>query len=333
MKAIRWQDGKGDMVKRFTDSCRKHGLSAGIFTEASEDIHLKVHNYKVSKGSPLTQVEYDRMVTKELEELCTQYGPLCELWYDMREGPYTDPFRAIISKYQPNAVFYGPDYRWGGGREDGQVAYPCWATFSWVPLDRKLLRTGDMTSTNWCPARADAPLRYRNGSHYWYWHPNCEKGVATLSQLQQMYYGSVGRNAKLVIGLTPDRDGLIPAPDAARCKEFGDWLQKTFGGKPLAETAGKGREFTLEIPSDNQTPVTHLILQEAIQDGERVRKYVVEAEISLRPGQAGSWKQVGSGTCIGHKRIEKIEPCTARKFRLRITQAVGEPRLRAFSVR
>ena len=225
MKILQWRDGKGDMVKSFTDSCRKYGLPAGLFTEASESVQLSVHKYKVTPKSPLTQAEYDRMVTGELEELCTKYGPLCEVWYDMREGPYTEPFRAIMSKHQPGAVFYGPDYRWGGGKEDGQVAYPCWATFSWVPLDLKLLRTGDVNSTNWCPARADAPLRYRNGVHDWYWHPNREHGVATLEQLQAMYYGSVGRNAKLIIGLTPDRDGLIPAPDAARCKEFGDWLR------------------------------------------------------------------------------------------------------------
>ena len=327
MKSIRWQDGKGDLVKNFTDSCRTHGLSAGIFTEASEDIRLKVHAFKVTKDSPLTQEEYDRMVTRELEELCTKYGPLCELWYDMREGPYTAPFRTIISKHQPNAVFYGPDYRWGGGREDGEVSYPCWATFSWVPLDKKLLRTGDVKSTNWCPARADAPLRYRNGCHYWYWHPNCENGIATLEQLQQMYYGSVGRNAKLIIGLTPDRDGLIPAADAARCKEFGAWLEKTFGGPPLAETSGKGNELTLEIPATVKAPVTHIILQEDIKNGEHVREYVVEAEV------AGAWKQVTIGSCIGHKRIEKIEPCDARKFRLRITNSIAEAEIRAFSLR
>ena len=67
-----WKSGKGDLVKDFTDSCRKQGLPAGLFIEASEDVRLKVHAFKVTKGSSLTQEEYDRLVTSELEELCTR---------------------------------------------------------------------------------------------------------------------------------------------------------------------------------------------------------------------------------------------------------------------
>lgn len=327
MKILKWRNGKGDMVKEFTDSCRKYGLAAGLFTEASEDVRLSVHKYKVTKNSPLSQAEYDRMVTGELEELCTQYGPLCEIWYDMREGPYTAPFRAIMNKHQPGAVFYGPDYRWGGGSEDGQVNYPCWATADANTWDPKLLRNGDVTSTNWRPARADAPLRGSKGVHDWYWHPNREHGVDSLEKLQKMYYNCVGRNAKLIIGLTPDRDGLIPAPDAARCKEFGVWLEKTFSGKPLAETSGNRRDFTLEIPADITTPVAHIVLQEDIRHGERVRTFTVEEALA-----DGTWKQLCAGSCIGHKFIAPVSS-TARKFRLHITESIGDPQIRSFQIR
>ena len=146
-----------------------------------------------------------------------------------------------------------------------------------------------------------------------------------MEHLKKIYYGSVGRNAKVVIGFTPNREGLMDDTDVARCKEFGAWLEKTFGGKPLAETSGKGNELTLEV--SGTTPVTQIILQEDIKDGERVREYVVEAEV------AGEWKQLCAGSCIGHKRIEKIEPCDARRFRLRVTRSDGEPEIRAFSLR
>ena len=43
-----------------------------------------------------------------------------------------------------------------------------------------------------------------------------------------------------------------------------------------------------------------------------VRGYVVEAEL------ASEWKQVAAGSCISHKRIEQIEPCDARQYRLRV---------------
>jgi alpha-L-fucosidase len=131
----------------------------------------------------------------------------------------------------------------------------------------------------------------------------------------------------VVIGLTPNLDGLMDATDVARCKEFGAWLEKTFGGPSLAKTAGHGNTLVLGIPASNTTPVTHIILQEDIQDGERVRRYVVEAEV------AGAWKQVATGSCIGQKRIVKIEPSNARTYRLRIIESIAEPNIRTFALR
>jgi alpha-L-fucosidase len=189
------------------------------------------------------------------------------------------------------------------------------------------MQHGDPDGSDWCPAMADAPLRCENGRHDWIWQAGGEKAIATLHHLQEMFYGSAGRNSTLIIGLTPGPDGLVPEADLARCREFGDWLQETFGGAPLAEVSGKGRELRLEIPAAVKTPVTRIILQEDIQDGERVRQYVVEAEV------AGEWKQVAAGSCIGHKRIEKTEPRDARKYRLRVLQATAEPQIRAFSLR
>ena len=126
---------------------------------------------------------------------------------------------------------------------------------------------------------ADVPLR-SHGLHHWLWAPGGDKGVATLQELQKMYYESVGRNATLVIGLTPDLAGLMPQTDVKRCRESGAWLHRTLAGKPLAETSGKGTALTLEVPVDAQSPVTHVVLQEDIRNGERVREYVVEAEVN-----------------------------------------------------
>jgi alpha-L-fucosidase len=335
VKSIPWRDGKADILKDFVASCRKLGLKPGIFTENRFDGRLGVDSFKVSPQSPVTQEEYDRSIERELEELVTRYGDLCEVWYDGGCGPMGARLAAIAGKHQPMMAFYSSpdpkvrtDYRWGGGSENGTVQYPCWATINRdQPLTDQLRLSGDPNGKDWLPARADVPLRCERGMHHWFYVPGGEKGVASLERLQRIYCGSVGRNAKTVIGFVPNLDGLIEAPDVARCWEFGAWLESTFGGRPLAETAGSGEELGLEIPADVATPVTHIVLQEDIKDGERVRDYVVEAHID------GAWKQIGSGSCIGHKRIEKIEPCAARKFRLRVTKSIAEPQIRAFTLR
>ncbi len=341
LRMLDWRGGKGDILRDFTASCRKYGLKPGIFTEARWDVNLNIRNFKVTQNSPVSQAEYNRLVEREVEELCTRYGELFEIWFDGgvatpdRGGPDVLP---IVQKHQPNTLFYHSDQRrdarWGG-TESGTVGYPCWATVTpkTVATGRAdkaaadMSRNGDPAGTAWCPAMSDSPLRCEKGRHHWFWAADGEAGLASLQTLQNMYYQSVGRNSTLIFGLTPDTSGLMPEADVARCREFGDWIGKTFGGKPLAETSGNGPEIVLELPADAREPVTHIILQENIANGEKVREYVVEAELD------GAWKQVGGGTCIGHKRIEKIEPCGARKFRLHVTKSDGTPEIRSFSVR
>ncbi len=343
LKMLNWRGGKADILRDFTASCRKYGLKPGIFTEARWDVNLAVRDFKVTKRSPVTQEAYNRLVEREVEELCTRYGKLFEIWFDggvatpAQGGPNVLP---IVEKNQPDILFYHSnqrrDARWGG-TESGTVGDPCWATVTPKALTtgifdkaaKAMSMHGDPAGPVWCPAMSDSPLRCEKGRHHWFWAADGEAGLATLQTLQKMYYQSVGRNSTLILGLTPDRDGLMPAADVTRCREFGEWQEKTFVGKPLAETSGKGAELLLALPvnAQEQKPVTHIILQEEIRNGEKVREYVVEAELD------GAWKSVCAGSCIGHKRIEKIEPCAALKFRLRIVKSDDEAEIRSFSVR
>jgi alpha-L-fucosidase len=338
VKHVPWRGGSADILRDFAASCRKIGIKPGVFTEARWDLRLGVRDFKVSPKSSVTQAQYNRLVEQEVDELCSRYGPLFEIWFDggvrapADGGPDVLP---IVAKHQPAILFYHSDQRrdvrWGG-TESGAVSYPCWATVDLGRIKtgtnpRDYLAQGDADGGDWCPAMSDSPLRCAAGRHDWFWEPGGERGVAPLARLQKMYYESVGRNSTLVIGLTPDRDGLLPPADASRCREFGTWLGDTFGAKPLAETSGKDRELTLEIQATVTLPVTHIILQEDIGNGERVREFVVEARL------AGEWKQIAAGTCIGHKRIVRIQPCDARRFRLRITKSAGDPKIRSFSLR
>ena len=54
---------------------------------------------------------------------------------------------------------------------------------------------------------ADSPLRGANGRHEWFWEPDDENNIYPLTTLMDMYEKSVGRNATLIIGLTPDPMG------------------------------------------------------------------------------------------------------------------------------
>ena len=45
----------------------------------------------------------------------------------------------------------------------------------------------------------------------------------------------------------------------------------------------------------------------------------------------GHWALVATGTAVGHKRIQPIDPTKTRQLRLRITDSSGTARIRTFA--
>jgi len=341
LKAVKWRDGKGDIVRDFVNSCRKFGIKPGIYIGIRWNSFFGVHNFKVNgeeKFRENRQKYYNQMVEGIVKEICTRYGELFEIWFD---GGADHPENGapdvlpIIQQYQPNCLFYHnlqlAEARWGGS-ESGTVPYPCWATFpnfyshaGDTQAERyKLLKHGDPNGKYWMPAMSDAPLRGFNGRHEWFWEPGDEEHIYPLENLMDMYHKSVGYNSTLIMGLTPDADGLMPEPDVKRLKEWGNEIKRQFGN-PVAQTNGSGKFFSLELKK--ATSISHIVIQEDIKVGERIREYVIDGFID------GQWKQVANGSCIGHKRIQFFEePVEVNKIRLKVGKSVAKPYIKRFQV-
>jgi alpha-L-fucosidase len=280
------------------------------------------------------------MVEGMVKEVCTRYGELFEIWFD---GGADSPERGapdvlpIVKKYQPNCLFYHntqlAEARWGGS-ETGTVGVPCWATFPFPSTDGALypvinennyglLKHGDPDGKYWMPAMADAPLRGYNGRHEWFWEPGDENHVYPLENLVDMYYKSVGRNATLILGLTPDPDGLLPEPDVARMKEFGDEINSRFE-KPVASVSGEGKTLVMKLKEE--VVINTMVLQEQIENGEHIRQYSLQAKV------AGRWQDICAGQSVWHKCIREFKPVTTSRLRLVFDQYVKEPEIKDFSI-
>jgi alpha-L-fucosidase len=344
LKAVKWKNGKGDIVADFVASCRKYDIKPGIYLGIRWNSFLGVHNFKVNGEGAFRenlQKWYNKMVEGMVKEICTNYGELFEIWFD---GGADHPDNGapdvlpIVRQYQPNCLFYHngqlAEARWGGS-ESGTVSYPCWSTFPYKATgtgesaqknisknNYQLLKEGDPNGKYWMPAMSDAPLRGYNGRHEWFWEPGDEEHIFPVENLIEMYYKSVGRNSTLIIGLTPDPNGLLPAPDVKRLKEWGDEMKRRFSN-PVATVSGKGNKITLKL--DKTTLIDHVIIQEDIQFGERVRAYTVEGLVG------GKWKILVKGESIGNKRIERFKESNLSKLRLVITSSTRQPIIKNIS--
>ena len=337
VKQSKWRGGKGDVVKDFIESCHKYNIKPGIYLSCHRNTYWKVDGLKVNwgkGGDKEAQDRFNRICERMVEELCSRYGELFQIWFDAgvktpeEGGPDVLP---IVDKYQPNMVFYHStqraEHRWIGN-EDGVAGYPCWATIPSSPAQgqahrqgrKDVLLNGDQNGSVWSPGMCDMPLR----DHDWFWKPNREDRIALLNTLMDCYYKSVGRNSNLLLGLTPDRDGLLPEPDSKRLAEFGSEVRRRFS-KPLAQTKGEGEmvELTLKQPAK----INHVIIMEDIAHGERVWEYVVEG-LAL----GNRWEKICDGISIGHKRIQRFEAIEVAEVRLRCTKSVAMPKIRNLCV-
>jgi alpha-L-fucosidase len=217
------------------------------------------------------------------------------------------------------------------GNESGRVPYE-----NWNVIDRHgYLR--------WRPVEADTPLR--NG--HWFWHPNDESSLKSLNELLTTYNETVGRGAQLMLGLAPDRRGLLPDSDVARLEEFGNALRMRYtrnlalahspasaeisaaldGNPDTFWTAPAGSHHsTLEAVFSSPVTFNRTITMEWLNAGQRIQKY----SIDIWTGTV--WKTVVTSGAIGHKKIDIFPPVTASRVRLNILSSTDAAAIREFQM-
>lgn len=343
MKALKWQEGKGDILRDFKATCEKYDILPGVYIGTRWNAFYGIHDFKVHGDNTFAQnrqKHYNTMIEKIVEEIFTNYGEWAMVWFDGgAHGPEQGgpDVLSVFEKYQPNCMFYHnlqrADMRWGGS-ESGTVPYPCWGTFPYVSTgagesakkeiaanNYQLLKTGDPDGKYYMHAMSDAPLR-GNGGHDWFWEPEREHLIFPLDKLIDKYYNSVGHNTSLILGVTPGPDGLMPEKDVLRLKEFGDEINRRFSN-PIATTAGAGETINVKLPQKQK--VNQVVLMEDISKGERVRKFVLEGKSKK------GWQPIFEGSCIGHKFIHRFDDIEVSAIRLNILESKGEPQLLNFS--
>ncbi len=331
-----WRDGHGDVVREFVDACRAEGLGAGLYL-SPWDRHEPRYG-----DSPA----YNDYYVAQLTELLTRYGPLREVWFDGAngEGPNGKRQRydwprifGTVRRLQPGAVMFsdaGPDVRWIGN-ERGSAGEPNWATVdpAAVPAPGadgpgiiEALQHGDPRGTVWRPAEADVSIRPG-----WFWHPEEDAKVRSVEDLTELYFASVGRNAKLLLNVPPTTDGLLHETDVARLTGFGDRLQGLFAENLAAEArprwrAGPGFTGSWEIELGREVTVGLASFGERIERGQCIARYRLEG------WSGGGWRILSEGATVGYRRIDRFPPASLSRVRLTVVEAYGSPRLASLTL-
>lgn len=357
-----WKDGKGDLLREVVDACNAQGMEIGLYLSPWDRHHPDFGNSEV----------YNEYYRNQLREILTNYGPFREVWFDgagrSEPGPggvqqFDDEgFWRIIRELAPEAVLVGmgPDARWVGN-EAGYARESEWSVLPLtheplerhVPPEELLLRhfepknrmeqdlgsvdtLNGATALHWYPAEADVSIRPG-----WFYHPEEDDKIKSVAELTDIYFGSVGRNAVLLLNIPPNQQGRITQADADTLLAWRKHLDRLFATNLLEDAVVRvnpekvdpalltdGTSITALNTAETLTflfeePVTFstLLLQEDIEQGQQVAEWVLEADMGEE------WVEVVRGTTIGYKRLERFDPVTTTSLRLRLLKSRGTARI------
>ncbi len=312
VKSSPWKQGKGDVVREFTDACRKHGMAIGLYYSPFDADSTA---YADPKG-------YDDYFINQISELLLNYGKIDMLWFDGcgSEGHTYDWKRIIgrIRDMQKELLIFGsadPNYRWVGN-EAGFAPSPCFNVVNEVPVsiltDEKDRISG--TESRWLPAECDCRMRYSN----WFFNQHDADTVKSLDELMGIYYYSVGRGCNLLLNIGPDRRGLLPQRDAENLLAMGMEIKRRFSS-PVLQLKDFGRNGNVwSFKPKEKILIDHLIVSEDIRFGESVTRF----RIQVKPGTDAV--TVYEGTSIGHKAICQFPPICATTILFEVLDSTGD---------
>lgn len=315
-----------------------HGVYANGSARSERVIPTPVPGDDRTDGPTLTlpATDYGAHMLNQLHEVLTEYGPVDEVWFDGAQGHIPpdkvekydwDSWYTLIRTLAPDATIAvsGPDVRWVGN-EGGFARDDEWSV---VPVQEKGNGRMDFALSydapdmggrdalvaarpvadhlQWWPAEADVSIR--DG---WFYH--ADQHPKSVQQLTDIYFGSVGRNAVLLLNVPPDREGLLAASDVTRLREFRERVDRE-----LPEDLALGARVTtspgtVTVDLGRAREVDRVRLAEDIRHGQQIEGLVVEAH------RDGAWSQVATAGTVGASRILLLPaPVRARRWRVRVT--------------
>lgn len=263
----KFRDGKGDVLRDLSESCRKYGLELGIYLSPADLYQIESPDGlygNLSKptlrtipreveGRPFSNKtkfkfnvdDYNEYYLNQLFELLTEYGPISEIWLDgahpKTKGGQTynyNAWRELIRALAPKANIFGrEDLRWCGN-EGGHTRDSEWNVVPYMANPDTLTWYSDMMAD---PLGGREQLCEGKYLHYqpaetdvsirdgWFWRDNTHQQTRTADNVFDMYERSVGGNAILLLNLPPDNQGRFPEKDLKTLEETGRRIRETYG--------------------------------------------------------------------------------------------------------
>ncbi len=272
-------DGRGDILRSLSESCRKYGLRLGIYLSPADLYQIESPDGLYGNGSKPTMRtiprpvegrpfadtrtfsfevdDYNEYFMNQLFELLTEYGPIHEVWFDgahpKRKGGQTYNYKAwreLIRVLAPEAVVFGrQDVRWCGN-EAGATRPTEWNVIPYAADPDTMQVFSDLTADDLGSREkliGAAYLHYQQPEvdtsirEGWFYRDDSHQRTRSADDVFDIYERSVGGNATFLLNVPPNREGSFSDRDVAVLEEVGRRIRSTYSTSLLDGASGSAR--------------------------------------------------------------------------------------------
>jgi alpha-L-fucosidase len=262
-----FENGKGDILKNLSASCKKYGLKLGIYLSPADLYQIenpeglygnlsKVTTRTIPRevaGRPFANQtkfkfnvdDYNEYFLNELFEVLTEYGPVDEVWFDGAH-PKTKggqkynyaAWKKLIHTVAPKAVIFGKeDIRWCGN-EAGATRDTEWNVIPYSENPDTAAHFPDMTAKD---LGSNEELYKAKYLHYqqaetntsiregWFYRDDEKQKVRSVDDVFDIFERSVGGNSTFLLNIPPNRNGKFSDEDVKVLNDVGKRIAETYG--------------------------------------------------------------------------------------------------------
>lgn len=199
-----------DPLKLLSEACERHGLKFGVYFSLV-DWH-QGHPFDEDNNNPIP-ASIEKVIEQQLKELMTNYGSICEIWFDMSHPTLeqSHKFINIVREHQPEAVINSRIWNnMGDFRTLSDNEVPS------VHLDGAWQTPASVYNETW-------------GYRAWQVRENLDEKVKELLK------GFVG-GGNYLLNIGPRGDGSIVEFEAKALREIGAWIKRHPSAAKAAST-------------------------------------------------------------------------------------------------
>lgn len=223
-----------DVLAKLKASCDKYDLKLALYFSEGDWTWIDGKLPKKSSDPRWASGANTALKKAQLEELCTQYGPIEFFWFDHAQGlggMSHDETTAWVLKFQPNC-FVGYNHGEPSGRlairergEAGEIG---------DTKASKYNKDAEAGYKGYLAAEFTYPIlpKHKGGADWFYSLPKHDDLVHSPEKVYASYLGAVKYGNIFSINVGPDYAGKIRASDATTLKQVGAWIRE---GHSLAE--------------------------------------------------------------------------------------------------